>query len=498
MQKPKKIKRNTVPMSVNSILMFSFSALLFLVIIIMGIVQGLIMQSSLTEQTYGKQIGQSREIYVSLNEMSNDPTALRNLKINNYILRQSRESQNAVYIIDGEGKVLYPYFEEADETSSTEQTDFSGEMEDIHGAFGGADSAAGKIVSYQKDKVCYTATSMTLAGERVYLFMFASSRLSSKTILSMVVRLGIVSIGVFLAEFLVIGIVSSKISDPLAKISKNARLLGTGNFNVDFETEEGICKEINELSKSLAETRDEISKSDKMQKELIANVSHDFKTPLTMIKAYASMIQEISGDNPEKRNKHCQVIIDEAERLASLVNDLLDISKISSGMAALKTAVFNLSDYTVEIVDRFRYLEETQGYKIYTDITPDLYTEADKDKIGQVLYNLIGNAVNYTGEDKSIRIRLMRDRDRILFDVSDTGAGIGKEEINTIWDRYYRSADTHKRPVKGTGLGLSIVKTILTRHQFDFGVVSELGKGSRFYVKFPERTVWNLNTDDED
>lgn len=118
--------------------------------------------------------------------------------------------------------------------------------------------------------------------------------------------------------------------------------------------------------------RDEISKSDRMQKELIANVSHDFKTPLTMIKAYASMIQEISGNNPEKRAKHTQVIIEEADRLTSLVNDLLDLSKIRSGIAALKPEVFDLSEYTFDVLEKFAYLSETQGYHFESDIEKDL------------------------------------------------------------------------------------------------------------------------------
>ena len=251
-------------------------------------------------------------------------------------------------------------------------------------------------------------------------------------------------------------------------------------------------KEIVELSESLNYAEHELSNADQMQKELIANVSHDFKTPLTMIKAYASMIQDFSGEDPEKRNKHAQVIIDEADRLAALVNDMLDLSKIRAGLEALKTSLFNLSDYLRMVVSRFDYLTETAGYRFVTDIADDLYVEADKDKIGQVLYNLIGNAVNYTGEDKTVTVRLYGENGIVHFTVTDTGKGISPEEIDTIWERYYRSRETHKRPVKGTGLGLSIVKTILTKHRFAFGVRSEVGKGSTFYVDFPARTVAEL------
>ena len=272
---------------------------------------------------------------------------------------------------------------------------------------------------------------------------------------------------------------------PITEITKKAGQLGRGDFNVDFYGGD-YCKELAELAETLNFARDELSKTDRMQKELIANVSHDFKTPLTMIKAYASMIMEISGDIPEKRNKHALVIVDEADRLTSLVNDVLDLSKIRSGIESLKTSVFDMSKYAYEILDRFAYLRETAGYRLETDIDEGLYTNADKSKIGQVLYNLIGNAVNYTGADKTVYIRLKKETETAFrFSVTDTGKGIAQEEIATIWERYYRSAEMHKRPVRGTGLGLSIVKTILERHGLQFGVESEVGKGSTFYVLFP-------------
>ena len=220
---------------------------------------------------------------------------------------------------------------------------------------------------------------------------------------------------------------------------------------------------------------------------MLTNDTPELKTPLTMIKAYASMIQEISGDNPEKRTKHTQVIIDESDRLTSLVNDILNLSKIRSGMDTLKLTTFNLSEFVHTVLERFDYLTETKGYTITRDIEDELYTEADMEKIEQVVYNLVGNAVNYTGDDKVIRVGLHREGKAIRFTVGDTGKGIPPEELETIWDRYYSSAETHKRPIKGTGLGLSIVKTILLKHGFDFGVESEVGKGSTFYVLFPEK-----------
>ena len=295
----------------------------------------------------------------------------------------------------------------------------------------------------------------------------------------------LVAIFTFVLSFAVSSALSAWLIKPISEMTAKAVRLAGGDFNVDFHGAD-YGKEMVDLADTLNYARDELSKADQMQKQLIANVSHDFKTPLTMIKGYASMIIEISGDNKEKREKHAQIIVDEADRLASLVNDVLALSKMRAGLEALKLTDIDMSAYLHEILGRFDYLKETQGYQFTLDIEDGLYTRGDELKLGQVLYNLIGNAVNYTGEDKRVYVSLRKTHEHTFrFSVKDTGAGIKPEEIGEIWRRYYRSSETHKRPVKGTGLGLSIVKTVLDQHRFICGVESEPGQGSLFYVDFP-------------
>jgi signal transduction histidine kinase len=165
---------------------------------------------------------------------------------------------------------------------------------------------------------------------------------------------------------------------------------------------------------------------------------------------------------------------------------VLDLSKIRAGLSEFKTEIIDMSMKVEEILDRFAYLKETQGYRFVADIDKDLYTDADEVKIDQALYNLIGNAVNYTGEDKLVYVQLKKNSEATFrFSVTDTGKGIKQEELSDIWDTYSRSSEAHKRHAQGTGLGLSIVKTVLQIHRFEFGVESEVGKGSTFYVEFP-------------
>ncbi|MDE7086749.1 MAG: HAMP domain-containing histidine kinase, partial [Clostridia bacterium] len=295
----------------------------------------------------------------------------------------------------------------------------------------------------------------------------------------------LVMAGALVIAFFISYSLANKLSGPVRNISGTAKKLAAGDYSVQFNSVE--YAEIAQLSDTLNYMKDEIKKSDDFQKELLANVTHDLKTPLTMIKAYASMIKEISGNDPQKREKHLDVIIDEADRLTGLVNDILSTSKISAGLEQLNKKVFNLTELLYGVINKFSYLQETQGYSIMVDVEPNLYTLADEEQVHQVIYNLISNAINYTGEDKTIYVTLKTEaaENRIKFAVRDTGKGIAEDELSHIWDRYYRSKDSHTRPVKGTGLGLNIVKIILQKHGFDFGVNTKAGEGSTFYVDFP-------------
>lgn len=318
-----------------------------------------------------------------------------------------------------------------------------------------------------------------------YLLATSSLDVVRDTIGTMQLYLLIIGVIVLLLASLVSYSFSQKITGGMKNLSDNAAVLARGDFSVQFANAD--YRELAQLSDAMNNLRDEVKKSGDFQQEILANVTHDLKTPITMIKAYASMIKEISGDDPEKRNKHLQVIIEESDRLTGLINDVLSVSKLNSNLDEINPKVFNLTEFVYGIINKFGYLQETQGYSFMVDIDPNLYTRADEEKIGQVVYNLLGNAANYTGADKTVYVSLKSsmDGERIKFTVRDTGKGIAKEELPNIWDRYYRSKKDHVRPVKGTGLGLNIVKVILTNHAFDFGVESEPGKGSAFWVDFP-------------
>jgi signal transduction histidine kinase len=280
-------------------------------------------------------------------------------------------------------------------------------------------------------------------------------------------------------------ILARLIEAPIQRIIKSAETLGDGDFNVKFDGHGYAETEI--LAETLEYAAAEISKVDGLRRDLIANVSHDLRTPLTMIKAYGEMIRDLSGDNPKKRLEHVNVIIDESDRLADLVNDILDLSKLESGANKLTLTDFDICSEIVSIMGRYKLLSDKQGYKFFVSLPPKFTITADTIKISQVLYNLINNAVNYTGEDKSVYVCLIPlSDDTARIEVTDTGKGIKKEDLSTIFERYYRS-EKSKREVIGTGLGLSIVKEVMKLHGYNYGVMSEVNVGSTFWIEVKKK-----------
>ena len=212
--------------------------------------------------------------------------------------------------------------------------------------------------------------------------------------------------------------------------SRSAKRLAAGEYGIVFKG--GHYTELNDLADTLTGASIELEKSDLMQKDLIANVSHDLRTPLTMIKSYAEMIRDISGDDPEKREQHLQVIIDETDRLNNLVGDLLQASKIQSGKSTLEKTRFSLSDSVRSIVETYRVKELDGGYTINLKCPSDFMVLADEDKIKQVVSNLISNAVKFCGEDKIVNVILKKQGRQVMVSVEDHGCGISAEDMEHI------------------------------------------------------------------
>lgn len=273
-------------------------------------------------------------------------------------------------------------------------------------------------------------------------------------------------------------LISLQISKSMIKINATAKEMAKGKFDVIFDGRD--YREIAELSDTLTQTAKELDKNESLKRELIANVSHDLRTPLTMIIAYSEVMRDLPGENTPE---NVQVVIDEARRLTNLVNDMLDISKLQAGVLEKNVSVYNLTESIKSVFERYNKLKEQDGYTINFEYQKEVEVEADEFKIFQVIYNLVNNAINYAGEDKMVIVKQIVVGKRVRIEVIDHGEGIAEESLPYVWDRYYKVDKTHKRAVMGTGLGLSIVKNILELHDAAYGVKSEVGKGSTFWFE---------------
>lgn len=277
--------------------------------------------------------------------------------------------------------------------------------------------------------------------------------------------------------------ISSRLTKPIVNIRKSADRLAKADYSVKFNG--GRFTETKDLAETLNGATEKLSKIDELRKDLIANVSHDIKTPLTSIRAYAEMVRDVSGDNPAKRTEHLDVIIEEADYLNKLVVDMSELSKMQSGNYVLKQSNFDLSQVILNVVKLNQVMIEEGKLNVVTDIPESLIVYGDEIKITQVIHNFLSNAIKHSSEGKTITIKAWRlsDEETARVEVIDEGEGISKEELPYIWDRYQKSSRSFSRSMTSTGLGLAIVKAILDTHHARYGVVSEVGKGSMFWFE---------------
>ena len=290
------------------------------------------------------------------------------------------------------------------------------------------------------------------------------------------------TIGAILVATALVGFTMARsISEPIIETNRAARELSRSRYSRPPHS--GGYREIAELNDTLIRAAEDLGKVEDLQRELIANISHDLRTPLTMIGGYAEAMRDI----PEEMTpENMQIIIDETNRLNSMVNEVLDFSSLRTGNMELEQTDFNLTEQIREIVGRVSKMTAVDGYTVVFGETEDRFVRGDSRRISQVIYNLLGNALTYTGPDKTVRISQTAVGSRIQVSISDSGEGIPEADLPYIWDRYYRSRENHRRSVIGSGLGLNICRGILEKHDAQYGVRSEPGQGTTFWFRLPE------------
>ena len=317
-------------------------------------------------------------------------------------------------------------------------------------------------------------------GEQYIVFMNSVITPVNETVRTLRIQLITITGIILLMTIIIALIMSRRLTKPLSSMTDTALQLSTGDYNVHFDNSTGYL-EIDTLGNTLNRAAVELSRVENLRSELLANISHDMRTPLTMIAGYGEIMRDIPG---EINTENINIIVDEAKRLSDLVNDAMDITKLKSGEERLIPEDINLTKSIREIVARIGALMGGKGYHITFEYETEYCVFADEIKISQVIYNLINNALNYTGENKKVTVLQRRFGDDVCIDVIDSGSGIDECDLPFIFDRYYKG-ENKKRTTIGTGLGLAIVKAVLDLHGAKYGVSSQKGNGSDFWFSLP-------------
>lgn len=313
-----------------------------------------------------------------------------------------------------------------------------------------------------------------------YIMVLVSSLITplTATISTIKSQYIIIVVVVVLMALLLALLLSRFIVKPIKNINDESKNLAKGKYgqkNMNF-----ISSEFNELNSTLIQANEDILKADKARSELLANVSHDLRTPLTMIVGYGEMIRDIKEENNES---NINIIIDEAKRLSTLVDDLIDISAMESGKVELHKQRVSLNNMLESVYHQYEKYCESQNVSFELKLVDDIEVEIDEHRIKQVLYNFINNSLFHNDKDDQKIIlgsEIVDNKHRVY--VYDNGKGIDPNNIDKIWDRYYKLNEEHKRQHIGSGIGLSLSKQILIAHNIEYGVESNLGEYSKFYL----------------
>ena len=429
--------------------------------------------------------------------------------------RLSFEDSLLVYITDTEGNVYYssdafkPFFHQTGRPGPGGRRNDPFRKNDPNGFPPGAlrnlpDNYGvflEKLAGSENGTVEYTENNTFICGARITLdeeaddddddeiheaVLYVSGTLGAVGAAASIIRAQLLWVTVLslIIGFVIAWLIARRFAAPINQLTEQAKMLAGDHYEEKFQ--KGFCRELDDLNDSLTESAEKLSEARSYQKELLANVSHDLRTPLTMIKGYAEMVRDISWEDEEQRNADTGVIIKEADRMTALVNEILEYSRLQEANRDLHFTRTDLSALTENVTDRFETLFRNEGGVIERNITPGCIVEGDADMLERVIFNLIDNAVRHSeAPDMRISVSVYKD-DRVHLEVTDHGRGIAPDDLPHIWEKYYT---TRQRGGKGvSGLGLSIVKQIAALHHADLSVTSEIGEGSTFGFHIAEAT----------
>ena len=287
----------------------------------------------------------------------------------------------------------------------------------------------------------------------------------------------------FLLSLIILIFFTEMVYLPLRKITEATEQYAAGNMHYEFQIDSE--DEIGYLGATISYMASEIARSEDDQKKFVANVSHDFRSPLTSIKGYLEAMLD-GTIPPELYEKYLTIVLNETERLTKLTNSLLTLNNLNTKGMLLDKSIFDINKVIRNTAASFEGTCKSKAIAIELILTGDeLFVTADVGKIQQVLYNLLDNAIKFSHPDSIIKIETNEKHNKVFVSVKDSGIGIPKDDQKLIWDRFYKSDLSRGKDKKGTGLGLSITKEIIQAHGEHINVISTEGVGSEFIFSLP-------------
>lgn len=295
---------------------------------------------------------------------------------------------------------------------------------------------------------------------------------------------------ILISVALVVGLwVYRSIAVPLVKLKKATQNIKEGNLDFVLDVEGNdefseLCQDFEEMRRRLKESTEEKNLIEKENKELISNISHDLKTPITAVKGYIEGIMDGVADTPEKMDRYVRTIYNKTNEMDHLINELTFYSKIDTNRIPYTFGKLNVEDYFADCAEEVGLELETRGIElVYANYVEDnVQVIADGEQIRRVIHNIISNAIKYMDKPKGIiQIRVKDVGDFIQVEIEDNGKGIAAKDLPSIFDRFYRTDVSRNSSKGGSGIGLSIVKKILEDHGGKVWATSRLGIGTIMY-----------------
>ncbi|RKN86793.1 sensor histidine kinase [Paenibacillus ginsengarvi] len=310
-----------------------------------------------------------------------------------------------------------------------------------------------------------------------------------------------IGIGGFILILLLSLVFSRFISKPIVSLNKVAQRMAKLDFSIQSpirrndeigslsyslnslsETLDTTLKELQLANEQLREDVEHKKRIENMQKEFVSDASHELKTPLSIVRGFAEGLRDGVGES--KRERYVEVILDETEKMEELVKDMLELTKLESKSIKLKKSVFSVSELMEDIVDKLSHHLQDKNLKVVSVAANDPFVMADQGKIEQVLFNIMMNAIRHAVPDSEITVRIDNHGDMITVAIENEGEQIPEDQLDHIWERFYRVERSRNRKTGGTGLGLAIVKLILELHESRYGV-RNTDSGVCFYMDLP-------------